>query len=155
MISISTTNLAYRIGTREILGEVSFSLEEGDRLAIVGVNGSGKSTLLKMLCGEYTPDEGQVYLAKDKIIGMLHQDDAFNIISFDSPDSDISSPVDSSVLGQMYAVFAELCRWEVRLSELQSALDEAAAKNTAVFTDFPGMAKSGALRRTRCFTQGI
>jgi len=53
MISISTTNLAYRIGTREILGEVSFSLEEGDRLAIVGVNGSGKSTLLKMLCGEY------------------------------------------------------------------------------------------------------
>lgn len=132
MISISTTNLAYRIGTREILGEVSFSLEEGDRLAIVGVNGSGKSTLLKMLCGEYTPDEGQVYLAKDKIIGMLHQDDAFNIISFDSPDSDISSPVDSSVLGQMYAVFPELCRAEVRLEQLQRALDSTDPADTAM-----------------------
>ncbi len=131
MISISTTNLAYRIGTREILGEVSFALEEGDRLAIVGVNGSGKSTLLKMLCGEYTPDEGQVYLAKDKIIGMLHQDDAFNIISLDNIDS-ASSPVDNTVLGQMYAVFPELCRAEVRLEQLQQALDTTSPDDTAM-----------------------
>ncbi|MBO5128110.1 MAG: ATP-binding cassette domain-containing protein, partial [Clostridia bacterium] len=52
MISISTRALAYRIGTRDILTDVTFSLEEGDRLGVVGVNGSGKSTLLRMLCGE-------------------------------------------------------------------------------------------------------
>ena len=46
MISISTNNLAFRIGTKEILGEITFALEEGDRLGVVGVNGSGKSTLL-------------------------------------------------------------------------------------------------------------
>ena len=106
MISISTSDLAFRVGTREIIADVSFSLEEGDRLAIVGVNGSGKSTLLKMLCGEYEPDEGNVFIAKDKTVGMLHQDDAFNIIEGrDGADS----PIDGTVLGQMYAVFSELC----------------------------------------------
>ncbi len=119
MISISTKDLAYRIGTREILGGVSFSLEEGDRLAVVGVNGSGKSTLLRMLCGEYTPDEGEVYIARDKIIGMLHQDDAFNVIG----GGDEDSPIDETVLGQMYAVFPELCAAEVRLERIRQALD--------------------------------
>ena len=45
MISISASALAYRIGTRDILTDVTFALEDGDKLGIVGVNGSGKSTL--------------------------------------------------------------------------------------------------------------
>ena len=121
MISISTKDLAYRIGTREILAGVSFSLEEGDRLAVVGVNGSGKSTLLKMLCGEYTPDEGEVYIARDKIIGMLHQDDAFNVIGAAGGSGD--SPIDDTVLGQMYAVFPELCAAEVKLEAIRRELE--------------------------------
>ena len=80
MISISTSNLSYRIGVRDILTDVTFSLEDGDRLAIVGVNGSGKSTLMRLITGEYTPDDGAIYIAKDKTVGMLHQDDAFNIL---------------------------------------------------------------------------
>ncbi len=128
MISISTRDLAYRIGTREILSGISFSLEEGDRLAVVGVNGSGKSTLLKMISGEYTPDSGEVYIAKDKIVAMLHQDDAFNIIGIgdkNAPDS--LSPIDDTVLGQMYAVFPELCRAEARMEEIHRELDMAPA----------------------------
>ncbi len=132
MISLSTKNLAYRIGTREILGNISFSIEEGDRLAVVGVNGSGKSTLLRMLCGEYTPDEGEVYIAKDKIIGMLHQDDAFNIIEIgDKNASNSQSPIDETVLGQMYAVFPELCGAEIRLEQIRQELDEASSDNLA------------------------
>ncbi|MBQ4354975.1 MAG: ABC-F family ATP-binding cassette domain-containing protein [Clostridia bacterium] len=128
MISISTNHLAYRIGIREILGDITFSLEEGDRLGVVGVNGSGKSTLLRLLCGEYTPDEGAVFIAKDKLVGMLHQDDAFNIMDLAvSEEQRALSPVDSTVLGQMYAVFPDLCRAEIRLAELQKALDEATA----------------------------
>ena len=133
MISISTNNLAYRVGDREILGDISFSLEEGDRLAIVGVNGSGKSTLLKMIAGDYAPDEGEIYIAKNKIVGMLHQDDAFNIVDADGraipediPQDDSLSPVDRTVFGQMVAVFPDLCRAEVRLAELQSSLDSLA-----------------------------
>ncbi len=130
MISLSTKDLAFRVGTREIIGGVSFSIEDGDRLALVGVNGSGKSTLLRMITGEYTPDEGEVYIARDKSVGMLHQDDAFNIINL----GDSCASVDETVLGQMYAVFAELCRAEVRLAELQSALDSASPDDTATLS---------------------
>lgn len=126
MISLSTQNLAYRIGMREILGGVSFSIEDGDRLAVVGVNGSGKSTLLRMITGEYTPDEGDVYIARDKSVGMLHQDDAFNIIDV----GDGVSSADETVLGQMYAVFAELCRAEVKLEILQKELDSVPGSDT-------------------------
>ncbi len=126
MISISTRNLAFRVGTREILGEISFSLEEGDRLAVVGVNGSGKSTLLKMLSGELPPDEGEIYLARDKSIGILHQDDAFNVLDLAvTPEEKADSPVNETVLGQMYAVFPDLCRAEIRLAQLQRELDAA------------------------------
>ena len=120
MISISTNNLAFRVGTTEILGGVTFSLEEGDKLGIVGVNGSGKSTLLRLLTGEYEADEGTVYLAKDKTMGILHQDDAFNVLA-----SADGSPVDESVLGQMYAAFPELCLAEARLAYLESLLKTA------------------------------
>ena len=145
MISISVSNLAFRTGTREILSGVTFSLEEGDRLAIVGVNGSGKSTLLKMICGDYPHDEGEIYIARNKNLGMLHQDDAFNIIGSDGQEIsrcasgeaegdggewDSASPIDGTVLGQMYAVFPELCRAEVRLSALQSLLDSADPEDT-------------------------
>lgn len=126
MISVSTQNIAFRIGTKEILGDVSFSIEEGDHLAIVGVNGSGKSTLLRILTGEYTQTEGDVFIAKDKQVGMLHQDDAFNIIDLGNS----VETVDNTVLGQMYAVFAELCRAEVKLSELQKALESTPSGDT-------------------------
>ena len=120
MISISTSNLSYRIGVRDILTDVTFSLEDGDRLAIVGVNGSGKSTLMRLITGEYTPDDGAIYIAKDKTVGMLHQDDAFNILREED-----GSPVSDTVLGQMYAAFPELCRMEARLAQIESDLQTA------------------------------
>ena len=140
MISISVNNLAFRIGVKTILENVSFALEEGDRLAIVGVNGSGKSTLLRMIAGETAPDEGEVYFAKSKSFGMLHQDDAFNVtdengnvIPDDAEDgfgASGNSPVDRTVLGQMYAVFPELCRAEVRLAAIQNQLDSVPSDDT-------------------------
>ncbi|MBQ4044432.1 MAG: ABC-F family ATP-binding cassette domain-containing protein [Clostridia bacterium] len=120
MISISTSNLTYRVGVRDILKGVTFSLEDGDRLAIVGVNGSGKSTLMRLITGEYTPDDGAVYIAKDKTVGMLEQDDAFHILRGED-----GSPVSETILGQMYAAFPELCRMEARLAQIEEELKTA------------------------------
>ncbi len=114
MASIATNNLAFRIGITTILENVTFTLEEGDRLGIVGVNGSGKSTLMKLLSGEAEPDEGEVFISKDKTIGLLHQDDTFNI----------STHTDETVLGQMYAAFPELLTLEERIHEAENALTE-------------------------------
>ena len=129
MISISASSLAYRIGTRDILTDVTFALEDGDKLGIVGVNGSGKSTLLRLLVGEYTPDEGSVTIAKSKTIGLLHQDDAFHVLdeSGNAADTRNGASVDDTVLTQMYAIFPELCRAEKRLAQLQTELDDATA----------------------------
>lgn len=83
-----------------------------------------------MLCGEYEHDEGSVFIAKDKTIGMLHQDDAFNVIKVGVETENVKSPVNDTVLGQMYAVFPELVEAEMKLERLQHELDATPAEDT-------------------------
>ncbi len=77
---LSCQNISKAFGIKEILRDVSFHIEEKEKLAIVGINGAGKSTLLKIIMGQEKCDEGQVILSKDKTIGYLaqHQDQEFN-----------------------------------------------------------------------------
>ena len=77
MISISCENINMTFGSEEIIQKVSFALNEGERLGIVGVNGAGKTTLFRIITGEYTPTAGNVYVAKDKTVGILAQESAF------------------------------------------------------------------------------
>ena len=60
------------------LRQVSFSVEPGDRLAILGVNGAGKSTLLKVIAGVFKPTEGSVY-RRGKIVPLLELGAGFNL----------------------------------------------------------------------------
>ncbi|MBQ1230151.1 MAG: ABC-F family ATP-binding cassette domain-containing protein, partial [Clostridia bacterium] len=71
MIAISINDLSLSFGTTPILEKVSFSLEENDKLGIIGVNGCGKSTLFRLLLGELEHNEGSVFLSKGKSIGIL------------------------------------------------------------------------------------
>ena len=112
MASLATNGISYRIGIDTILQNVTFSLEAGDRLGIVGVNGSGKSTLMKILAGELEPDEGEVFVSRGTTVGLLHQDDTFST----------SELTDGTVLGQMYAAFPELLSLEARLKELEAQI---------------------------------
>lgn len=77
MISISCENINMTFGSEEIIKKVSFALNEGEKLGIVGVNGAGKTTLFRIITGEYTQTEGNVYIAKDKTIGILAQESSF------------------------------------------------------------------------------
>jgi ABC-2 type transport system ATP-binding protein len=52
------------------LHDISFTMEQGDSLALMGLNGSGKSTLLKLISGVMTPDEGEV-LTRGRIAGLI------------------------------------------------------------------------------------
>ncbi len=114
MTGISVESLSWGRGTNIILENISFSLEEGDKLGIIGVNGCGKSTLFKLITGEYTPDSGNVFISKGKTIGILTQDGAF----------EESSLCGESVIEQMYAAFPELIRKEERIAELEKYLRE-------------------------------
>lgn len=61
-------------GGRTLFHDVTFRLEEYDRLALVGPNGAGKTTLLNIISGEDEPDEGRVLFAKGARVGYLEQE---------------------------------------------------------------------------------
>ncbi len=115
MIILSVSGLSFHVGAKEIIGGVSFSVEDGDKLGIVGVNGSGKSTLLNMICKKTEPTEGNIYTAKERTVGMMEQNEAFS-----DADSD-----GGTLLERMYAAYPELCRDEARLSKLETLLENA------------------------------
>ena len=133
MTAISINNLSFSFGIKPILKNVSFSLEDGDKMGIIGVNGCGKSTLMSLICGELEPDEGNVFISKEKTVGVLTQDGAF----------EINELCGSSALEQMYAAFPELLQMEKRLSALERELEvsdhdgapEAHARLAAEYTE--------------------
>ena len=113
MTAISINDLCFSFGTKKVLNKVSFSLEEGDKLGVVGVNGCGKSTLFSLILGEREPDEGSVFIARGKTVGVLTQEGAF----------ETSELAGNSALEQMYAAFPELIRAEERLMQLTVDLE--------------------------------
>ncbi|WP_233880048.1 ribosomal protection-like ABC-F family protein [Virgibacillus halodenitrificans] len=69
--SVNKVNKMY--GGNSIFEDISFEIKEKDRIGLVGRNGSGKSSLFRLLAGEETPDEGQIYWRKGIQIGYLKQ----------------------------------------------------------------------------------
>ncbi len=109
MTSISLSGVGLEFGTDVILDKVSFSLNEGDKLGIVGVNGAGKSTLFKIITGEYDATEGSVFISKDKTVGVLEQNTGLES--------------ENTVLEEMLESFACLVADEIRLESLQKQLE--------------------------------
>ncbi|MCH5596955.1 ATP-binding cassette domain-containing protein [Niabella ginsengisoli] len=57
-----------------MFSDISFHIEEGDKIALVARNGTGKSTLLKILAGKETPDEGKLWINKDVDVVLFEQE---------------------------------------------------------------------------------
>jgi len=74
MVMIKAQNLQKSYGTLTLLADVSFSLGNGQKVALVGYNGTGKTTLLKILAGLEPLDSGKIEIEKDECIGYLPQD---------------------------------------------------------------------------------
>ncbi len=70
---ISVEGLKVEFGVKPLFTDVSFVINERDRIALVGKNGAGKSTMLKILAGLQTPTEGNVSIPNDCTIGYLPQ----------------------------------------------------------------------------------
>ena len=73
MIILALQDVRKSFGTHEVLKSVSFTLQEGERMGLVGVNGSGKSTMMKIIAGLETADSGSVNMQKGLRIGYLAQ----------------------------------------------------------------------------------
>ena len=77
MMLFETARLTYRYDRLAAIGDLSISIAEGSRVALVGANGSGKSTLLRILDGLYFGQEGVVRFRGEELTEDRFADDAF------------------------------------------------------------------------------
>ncbi|MDC6365619.1 MULTISPECIES: ABC-F family ATP-binding cassette domain-containing protein [Flavobacteriaceae] len=103
-------NLSVAFGGEYLFEEISFRLNGGDRVGLIGKNGAGKSTMLKLLSKEMEPDTGTIAMEKDIKIGFLKQDIDFEL--------------GRTVLDESYQAFAEIKSLELKLDEINKALAE-------------------------------
>lgn len=73
MIVLSCSNLRKTYIVDTILDGISFTVEDGDKIGVIGLNGSGKTTLFNILSGEVEQDSGDIYIQKNIRIGYLKQ----------------------------------------------------------------------------------
>ena len=78
MIILSAQNLTKTHGIKSLFDGISFGIEEGERIGLIGANGTGKSTLLKVIAGAETPDAGQVTKRQGLRIEYASQNPAFD-----------------------------------------------------------------------------
>jgi len=124
---LSAEDLTKTYGIKPLFENISFHIEEGDKIALVARNGSGKSTLLKILAGKETPDDGKLWIHKDVDIALFEQEPSFseelsivdNIFNHDHPVINaikeyevISEEKDSEKLNRAIIRMDELGAWD-------------------------------------------
>jgi len=126
---VTVEGLTKSYGEKPLFRDISFHIEEGDKIALVALNGTGKSTLLRILCGKDVPDEGKVWIHKEVTVVMLEQQADFdlnrsvlaNIFAYDHPVlnaikeyeqlTDEGREPDAGVLAAAIAKMDELGAW--------------------------------------------
>lgn len=99
---VSVEGLSKSYGIQPLFSDISFHIEEGDKIAIVARNGFGKSTLLKILAGKETADEGKVWIHKDVTVALFEQE----------PDFDPSKNVLDNIFHHAHPVIAAIRDYE-------------------------------------------
>ncbi|WP_271811613.1 ribosomal protection-like ABC-F family protein [Clostridium beijerinckii] len=119
MIVLSCKNICKSYGINTILKDVTFSINEGDKVGIIGSNGEGKTTLFKILSKEITQDDGEVFIDKNKSLGYLAQH-----LALDSY---------KTIYDEMLIVFEDLQRLERKITELEAKMNEPYDENNASY----------------------
>jgi len=75
---VTVEGLTKSFGINPLFQDISFHINEGDKIALVARNGVGKSTLLRILAGQETADSGTVWINKDVTVALFEQDPKFD-----------------------------------------------------------------------------
>lgn len=108
LMSVSSISKSY--ATRMLFTDLTFSIDQGDRIGLIGPNGAGKSTLLKILSGAQDVDSGRVTRQRGLRIGYLEQVPTFNLDArvFDSLLEVSSDPHDWSEMSRAHELLSRL-----------------------------------------------
>ena len=149
MIALSVSDISLSFGMETVLKNISFSVNDGDRVGVIGVNGAGKTSLFRIITGDYTADTGAVYLQKGYTVGCLEQ----------NPDL-TALPGDLTSTEYMYSAFPELQRLESTIAALEGEIaflsgrgmhDEAVKKTEELIRANTRFAEGGGLEfKNRC-----
>ena len=121
MIILSCKDICKSYGIRDVLKDITFSINDGDKVGIIGANGEGKSTLFKIITKEISQDSGEIFIDKNKTLGYLSQN-----LALDS---------DKNIYEEALSVFEELLNIEERLSSLEIKMNEPYDENNASYHD--------------------
>ena len=112
-ISVKNLNKFFVIG-ENLLQDLSFEIEEGERVAILGRNGCGKTTLFKIITGEMDYDGGEVYVNPNKKLGMISQIPHF--------------PLGYTVEDVLRSAFREILAAKKKMEALETAMEQGATQ---------------------------
>ncbi|MDI3534773.1 MAG: ATP-binding cassette, subfamily er 3 [Thermosediminibacterales bacterium] len=110
MVVLSLQGICKSYGANEVLKDVSFTINENEKVALVGINGAGKSTLFKIIAGELSPDEGRIIKSKGVEIGYLEQYTGLN--------------ANSSLWDEMLSVYSDLLEMEKEIREKEKLMSK-------------------------------
>ena len=125
MIVVSAKDLTKAYGTDVILDKVSFHINKGDRVGIIGINGAGKSTLLKMLTGEMSYESGDYFISGDTRIGYLKQDGEFQS--------------ENTVIEEVNRIFDRFPKMEQDMERLLQQIESQEMPDTALLEKYDAM----------------
>ncbi|HCA54196.1 MAG TPA: ABC transporter ATP-binding protein [Ruminococcaceae bacterium] len=108
MAMITVNQLCMEFGEQRLFDNMTFEIQDGDRVGLIGVNGCGKSTLFKLLTGEYEPTAGDIILHKNTRIGYMEQHVCRNL--------------SVSAYEEVLTVFQDLIEAEQELEQLNAAI---------------------------------
>lgn len=119
MIILSVENLSKSYGPKSLFAGLTFGVEQGEKIGIIGINGTGKSTFLKVLAGQETADQGRVVFGNDVTVDYLPQNPEF--------------VAGTDVIGQVFRgtspVMQVLREYETALAKLQSSPEDTCGQN--------------------------
>ena len=110
MAILTVNNIKKMFGTDVIIQDITFEVQKGDRIGLVGINGSGKTPLFKVLNGEYTADEGTFTPARETSIGYMEQH--------------VCRDMEKPAFDEVMTVFAPLLKMEAEIEVLTTKISE-------------------------------
>ncbi|MBQ1690655.1 MAG: ATP-binding cassette domain-containing protein [Firmicutes bacterium] len=114
MIILSANKLTKAYGEEVIFKDVSFSINAGDKVGLIGKNGTGKTTLLNILSGEWDATEGEFFVPQDVKVGYLKQRDNFF--------------KEDTVIEAVDGIYSDLHRIEAEIAKVTEAIDREPTK---------------------------